>query len=537
MTLHRRLFLAGLGTMTVAGPAMIRLAHGETNHRLTVLHMNDLHSRHEPVDARFLTCSAVAQPAKPDCFGGSARLVAALLAERAAAEAAGRTVLLVDAGDQFQGSLFYTAWHGEVELAVMHVLGTEAMAVGNHEFDNGPQTLARFIKGARFPILSANIDAASEPALAGLIRPSVLLHKGGLHIGVVGLTTQQTMIGSSPGPNVHFNDPGPALAAQAALLRAQGATLVIALSHLGWDDDRALAGNIPGVDVFVGGHSHTLLSDSEKGAEGPAHEVRAGTAGRAVVVQAACYGRYFGRLDLDIDSGGTVLAYGGDTRRVTLDMPEHPEVARIIASYAVQLDGVRQRVVGHAPAALDNATCRVAECALGSFTADAMLASVHGAEIAITNGGGLRVGLPEGDITVGDVMAMLPFGNTVATMQLKGADVAAALANGFSRAGAGAFPQIAGLRATWKPLAEPSARLGSIAVRQPDGGYAMLDPERVYRVVTNNFMRGGGDGYTMFKQNAIDPYDAGPPLDEMIAAAIAAASPFSPLTDGRIGIE
>ncbi len=530
MDMHRRLFLGALATLPMT-PLASRPAHASVAHRLTILHMNDFHSRHEAVDGRSLTCKP---GARPDCFGGAARLASALFAERAAAEAAGRTVLLLDAGDQFQGSLFYTAWHGKVEMDVMRVLGTEAMTVGNHEFDNGPAVLAEFVRSAPFPVLSANIDADGEPALAGLLKPSMRLTKAGLEIGIIGVTTLQTATTSSPGPNIQFGEPDEALRREAATLRAQGAKLVIALSHLGAGEDQHLAGRIEGVDVFVGGHSHTLLSDSEPGAVGPAHQAFTGPAGTAVVVQAACYGRYFGRLDLDIDEGGAVLAYGGDTRHIGLDLPEHPQVAAIVASYASQLDAVRRRVVGHAAKATDIDTCKLAECALGSFIADAMLGATHGADLALINGGGMRTGLPAGDLTLGDVLSVLPFGNTLATLKLSGVDLRQALANGVSRAGQGGFPQVAGLRFTWTPLALPQDRLRQVEIREPDGSFAPLDPTRIYAVVTNNFMRTGGDGYVVMRDNAIDPYDTGPGVDQVVADAIGAAPAFAPITDGRI---
>ncbi len=522
MTLSRRLFLGALGTLPLT-----RLAEGAEAHRLTILHMNDFHARHEPVDARALACA----PDRPACFGGAAHLASAIAAERGAAQADGRQVLLVDAGDQFQGSLFYSAWKGEVELAVMHALGTEAMAVGNHEFDHGPANLARFVRAARFPVLSANTDAESDPDLRGLLRPHAMIDKAGLRIGLVGLTTQQTAIGSSPGPLVRFTEPAEALTRSAAALRAAGARLVIALSHLGLDIDMTLAGRVPGVDVVVGGHTHTLLSDSEPGAAGPAHMAVGGPAGRAVVVQAAAYGRYLGRLDIDLAEDGTVLAYGGDCRHVSLALPEEPRVAAIVAHYAAQLEGVRRRVVGRAEAPVGNTTCRIGECALGSFIADAMLASVRGADIALMNAGGIRTGLPGGELTLGDVLTMLPFGNAVATLQLSGTDLQAAIANGLARMGAGAFPQVAGLRITWNPLAPAESRLLALEVGGA-GGYAPIDPARLYRVVTNNFLRSGGDGYAVLRDRAIAPYDAGPGLDETVAAAIA-ASPFAPRTSGR----
>jgi 5'-nucleotidase/UDP-sugar diphosphatase len=507
---------------------MARLAAGATAHRLTIIHMNDFHSRHEAVDGSALSCKP---GGKPDCFGGAARLASAIAAERGAAEAAGRVVLQVDAGDQFQGSLFYTAWHGEAELAVMHLLGTEVMTAGNHEFDNGPENLARFVRGAKFPVLSANTDATGEPALAGLLKPHVMVQKGALKIGIVGLTTRETATGSSPGPNVRFNPPGVALAKSAAALRADGAQVVVALSHLGVDEDRALAGHIGGVDVFVGGHSHTLLSDGESGALGPAHGAFDGPAGRAVVVQAGCFGRYLGRLDIDLDENFKIVAYGGDTRHIGFDLPEEPRVAAVVAGYAAQLDLVRRRKVGQAPAPVTNDGCRVGECGLGNFVAEALLATVHGADLAIVNAGSLRTGLPGGDITIGDVLTMLPFSNTVATLKLRGADLLAALANGVSRAGGGGFPQIAGAKLVWN---KDSKTLVSVALRQTDGSFAPLEPDRVYLVVTNNFIRAGGDGYVAFRDRAIEPYDAGPLLNDAVVDAITAAGVLRPVTDGRI---
>ncbi len=523
MSLSRR---ALLGTLAVL--PMTRLAHGAAVHRLTLLHMNDFHSRHEPVDGAALGCVA----GKPGCFGGSPHLATALAQARAAAAADRRAVMLLDAGDQFQGSLFYTAWHGEVELAVMHALGTEAMAVGNHEFDNGPATLAGFVRGARFPVLSANVDASDDPDLRGLLRPYAIIEKDGLRIGVVGLTTPEALVGSSPGPHVRIGDPAAALAAAAAAARADGARFVIALSHLGVGADRTLAGQVAGVDVIVGGHSHTLLSDSEPGAAGPAHAAISGPAGRSLVLQAGCFGRYLGRLDLDIGADGALLAFAGDVRHVGLDLPEDPAVAAIVASYSARLGAVRRQVVGHAETALPTDGCRTGECALGDIVAEAMLGSTHGADVALMNAGGIRTGLPAGDVTLGDVMTALPFGNTVATLTLTGADLRAALENGISRTGKGGFPQVAGIRLAYNP-----GRLGAVELRRPDGTYAPLDPARRYLVVTNDFVRNGGDGYGVMKSAAIDPYDAGPGLDVVVSRALNAASPLRARTDGRIRAE
>ena len=523
MNVSRRLVLGALGALP-----MSRLAQGEVAHRLTIVHLNDFHSRHEPVDARSLGCTATG----PACYGGSPRLATAIAAVRAAARAQGRDPILLDSGDQFQGSLFFTALHGAVELAVMHQLGAEAMAVGNHEFDRGPATLAAFIRQARFPVLSANIDASADPDLAGLIQPWAMFDRAGLRIGVVGATIEDTVNLSSPGPAVRFLDAGAAVARAAAEARAAGAQLVLVLSHLGIERDRQLAGTVPGAPVWLGGHSHTLLSNAEPGALLPHPVVQHGPAGPALIVQAACFGRYLGRLDLDLAPDGTVLAWGGDCLHIGLDTAEDPAVAAIVAGYAAPLQAMRARVVGTLAAPVDFVECRVEECALGDLVAETMLAGAHGAEVALVNAGGLRTGLRAGDVTFGDVLAVMPFGNTLATLTLSGADLRAALEHGVAQLGRGGFPQVAGVRLTFDPMRPEGDRITSVLVRGPGGAFAPLDPARPYRVATNDFVRKGGDGYDVLRDRGHDVYDTGPIVADLFADAFKAAE--IPAVDGRL---
>ena len=492
--LTRRLLLGTLGALPLT-----RLSHAQAAHRITVLHINDFHSRHEPVDARALTCAA-----GEACFGGSARLATAIQQERAAAEAEGRAVLLLDAGDQFQGSLFFTAHRGMAELAVQHAIGVDAMTVGNHEFDAGPAVLGRYIDAARFPVLAANVDAGAEPTLVGRIRRSALFERAGLRIGVVGVTTPEALTTSSPGPRVLITDPVADLRTEAAALRQAGATLVIGLTHVGVPADLGLAG----VPVIVGGHSHTLLSNTERGALGPAPTV---SPGGSLIVQAGAYGRYVGRLDLDVGADGAILAYAGACRHVGLDTPEDPAVAALVAQFAAPLQSVRAMQIGTLPEPLDITLCRLGPCAFGTLVAEAMLRAAHGADLAIMNAGGLRTGLRAGPITLGDVLDAQPFANTLATLDLSGADVLRALEHGLSQTGRGGYAHLAGVQ-----------------VRQTDGqlratfadGSPIL-PDRTYRVATNNFLLAGGDGYTMLRDGARNAYAAGPGIAEITADAIA----------------
>lgn len=502
MYLSRRALLGAVGTLPLA--RLARATELTPAHRLTILHYNDFHSRHESVNVRALSCSA-----GDGCFGGSARLASAIRAQRAAAQADGRTVLLLDGGDQFQGSLFFTKYRGMAELAVQHAVGTDAMGVGNHEFDQGPAVLAAYAEAARFPLVSSNVDASAEPALAGRLRPWTILERGGLKIGLVGLTTLETPTGSSPGPNVKFQPPGPALERAIAGARTDGAAMIVLLSHMGVLFDRAL--DVPGPAVVIGGHSHTLLSNTEPGALAP--DAQPGANG-ALVTQSGAYGRYLGRLDLDLGADGSVLAHGGDCVHVGLDLPEDPEVAAIVARFAAPLDAFRHEIVATLPEPLDLSTCRFTQCALGRAIAESMLATAHGGQIAIMNAGGIRTGLPAGPVSRGQILEALPFGNTVATVTLTGADLEAALRHGLGQLGRGAFPQWVGLRLTGFGF--------EVATPQ---GWAPLEAATRYLVVTNNFIRNGGDGYTVIRDRGIDPYDSGPGLDDAFVTALASGNP------------
>ncbi|MBP0495374.1 bifunctional metallophosphatase/5'-nucleotidase [Pararoseomonas indoligenes] len=528
--LSRRTLLRAAAALPWAAPLAapaLRRALAADGARIALIHLNDFHSKHEGVADGGATC----REGLP-CAGTSPRLAGAIREARAAAFAEGRAPFLLDAGDQFMGSLFYTHHRGLAEAAVQRAVGTMAMALGNHEFDNGPETLARYAAAVPFPLLSANLDARAEPLLRDRITASTILESNGARIGVIGLTTTETATSSSPGPTLVFTDPIEAAARAADGLRRQGIGTVVVLSHLGLPADRRLAAEVPGIDAIVGGHSHLLLANGLPGAVGPYPTVIGGRDRDVRITQVACHGRYLGRLDLDLAGDGRVAADAGTVRPIGPEVAPDAEVQAVVAEYAKPLGELRLRPVGLAEASFPNETCRDGECALGNLVAEAALARSPGAEIAIVNGGGLRAGLPAGTLTYGDVLAVLPFGNTLATLTIRGGALRAALENGLSRlpGPAGRFPHLAGLRVTFDPAAPPGQRLRE--ARTADGP---LDPDRAYRVVTINFMRGGGDGYAVLRNEALEAYDDGPALEEVVADYLQARGRVAPVLDGRIG--
>lgn len=503
----------------------------------TLLHTNDFHSRIAPVTRSGGAC-APADDAEGKCFGGSARLATALAELRTRAPG---PVLLVDAGDQFQGSLFFTEYAGLAEAEMMAALGYDAMAVGNHEFNLGPVALGAFARAAPFPLLSANLDLSDDPALAAVIAPWTVVEVAGARVGLVGLTPPDTAELSSPGDTVRFRDPEPALREALAALEAEGVGKVILLSHLGLPADRRLAAEVAGVDVIVGGHSHSLLSNTAADAEGPYPIWVEGPEGhRTAVVQAGGFGRWIGRLELTFDAEGRLAGAEGDTVPIDAGFAPDPVLAARIAELAAPLEALRDEVVAEvsAPVDGDRAACRTGECEMGVLVAEAMLDRVRaqGVQVAIQNGGGLRAGFEAGPVSMGDVLTVLPFQNALATFRLRGADLRAALEHGVAAVeeGAGRFPQVAGLRFVWDPEAAPGARIVEVEVAEGDG-WATLEPEADYGVVSNDFLRRGGDGYAMLRDAAMDAYDFGPGLDEVVRDWLAARSPYAPGTDGRIG--
>lgn len=504
---------------------------------LTILHVNDFHSRIEPISRFDNTCSA-AEDAEGKCFGGVARLKTALEERRAAL--ANTPVLTLDAGDQFQGSLFYSTYKGAAEAEFMAQMGFDAMAVGNHEFDDGPEALAAFIDAVPFPVLSTNTDVATEPLLADRVLPHVVLERGGERIAIVSALATNTVETSSPGPNVTFGDEIAALQAAVDDLTAQGIRHIIALTHVGLPRDLEIAASVRGIDAVIGGHSHSLLSNTAERADGPYPMMVANPDGVMVPVATAyAYGKYLGELTLRFDADGTVVEASGEPILVDATFAPDPAFAERVAALAGPIEDLKRTVVGETVEPIDGTrdNCRARECSMGTLVATAMLERVRGlgAQVAIQNGGGLRASIEAGPVTKGDVLTVLPFQNTLATFDLTGADIVEALENGVSQVseGAGRFPQVAGLRFVWNPAAEAGSRVVRAEVETADG-WAPLAPEAVYGVVTNNFMRRGGDGYAVFRDRGMNAYDFGPNLEDVVAEYLTANSPYAPSLPGLI---
>ncbi len=520
-----KLILIGITILLCLGVGLPWGHPAEKPLELTILHTNDVHAHYVP----FSTGSA-------ETVGGAARIASLVDAVRSET----KHVVLLDAGDQFQGSLYFHVGGAEAVAKVMDAVGYDGMVIGNHEFDRGPQELARLVELAKFPVLSANLEALNEPSLAGKILPFDVFLVDGETVAVFGLTTETTSTASSPGPNVAFSPAERAAASVVEHIERQGINKIIALTHLGYGRDLDLAKSVPGIDIIVGGHSHTTLGPSD-GAAGPYPTIVESSAGEpVVVVTAEEWGRVLGRIDVTFDARGVVLAAKGQIIPVGDSVPEDPKVAAILAPYENDIALLMETAVGTTAADLDGerTAVRSRETNLGDLVCDAMLwkTAALGTQVAIQNGGGIRASVPAGEVTMGDVLQVLPFGNEISVLTVTGANLRAALENGVSQVAdaGGRFPQIAGARFTFDPDAAAGSRVKVVEVwDQAAQAYTTASADKTYRIATNTYLADGGDGYAAFG-GGTNRYDTGWLLSDALAEYLTAKSTVSPQVEGRI---
>jgi len=497
---------------------------------LTILHTNDFHARFRPISKYDNNCSAE-NNAEGKCFGGSARLITAIEDARARHE----NTILLDGGDQFQGTLFYNLYKGKVAAEMMNKLGYDGMTVGNHEFDDGPETLRAFMDAVNFPVLMANANVDMEPELKGRLQKSTVIERSGHKIGLIGLVTEDVVDISSPGDNIIFTDAITAVQAEVDSLTAAGVGIIIVMSHSSYEIDKEIAANTTGIDVIVGGHDNAYLSNVSDRAKGPYPTVVNGTQ----IVQAYAYGKYLGELSVVFDDEGEIMSASGEPITIDGSVSEDSQIVARLDELEKPITDLKETLVGNVSTSLngDRAVCRIQECDMGNMITDAMRAAgmEKGYSIALANSGGIRASLDAGQVTLGEIMTILPFQNTMSTFKVTGKQLLAAIENGVSQVedGSGRFPQVSGMRFSFDASKPANERVTSIEIEESNGTFSALNLYGTYGMVSNNFIRAGGDGYKMFR-SATDIYDFGPDLADVVVDYIKANPGYSGFTNNRI---
>ncbi|XP_023060990.1 5'-nucleotidase [Piliocolobus tephrosceles] len=536
-------------TLLLAVGALLWSAAGAWE--LTILHTNDVHSRLEQTSEDSSKCVNASR-----CMGGVARLFTKVQQIRRAEP----NVLLLDAGDQYQGTIWFTVYKGAEVAHFMNALRYDAMALGNHEFDNGVEGLIEpLLKEAKFPILSANIKAKGPLAsqISGLYLPYKVLPVGDEVVGIVGYTSKETPFLSNPGTNLVFEDEITALQPEVDKLKTLNVNKIIALGHSGFETDKLIAQKVRGVDVVVGGHSNTFLYTGNP----PSKEVPAGKYpfivtsddGRKVpVVQAYAFGKYLGYLKIEFDERGNVISSHGNPILLNSSIPEDPSIKADINKWRIKLDNYSTQELGKTIVYLDGSSqsCRFRECNMGNLICDAMINNNlrHADEMfwnhvsmCILNGGGIRSPIDErnnGTITWENLAAVLPFGGTFDLVQLKGSTLKKAFEHSVHRYGqsTGEFLQVGGIHVVYDLSRKPGDRVVKLDVlctkcRVPS--YDPLKMDEIYKVILPNFLANGGDGFQMIKDELLR-HDSGDQDINVVSTYISKMKVIYPAVEGRI---
>ena len=469
---------------------------------LTLYHTNDLHGRTDAYPALITTL----KEAKATYGDG----------------------LLLEAGDIFSGTLYFNEFQGQDALTFMNAMGYDAFVPGNHEFDlgspeGGHQALAAFFAEADFPILGANLDFSAAPEFAerlgesisaspqaGYLYDGMIVEQDGEQIGIFGLSTQDSETISSPG-EVTISDYREAAEAMVAAFEAQGVNKIIALTHLGYDSDPGvgndllLAQQVKGIDIIIGGHSHTRVTPPTLVSHTAAGDAKAPTA----IGQAGEYGEHLGVMQVTFDAEGVVQTVSGELLATAERTPDEAALAQL-APFTEAIETLRDQQVG-AKAILelpnprhgqsDAMSVRANETALGNLIADGQLYAAQRVApdtiMAFQNSGGIRETLPQGDVTVGELIAVQPFGNRLTLLEVTGAELLEtfeiALANAPEENGG--FLQVsAGTELVFDSRQPVGERVVSLRVNR-EGAMQGIDPDKTYTVATNNFTAAGGDSH------------------------------------------
>ncbi|WP_395452696.1 bifunctional metallophosphatase/5'-nucleotidase [Azospirillum melinis] len=472
---------------------------------LTFLHVNDVYEI-APVKGQ----------------GGFGPLMTLLKRERAAAPDAITTV----GGDFLSPSLLSGTTRGEQMIALFNAIGVDAVTFGNHEFDFGPDLLKQRMAESKFPWVGTNVRSADGSAFASTV-PSWTRTIDGITVGFLGLITPDTARLSSAGPSLDFPPVLETAAATVKELRAKGASVVVALTHLTIEEDRELASKVKGIDLILGGHDHDPISFYE---------------GSTLILKAGHDAQYLGVVKLAVETkdagkGPATTTVPTEWRFVTTaGVAPDPEVETVVEGYTKRLDSDLAAVIGTTTTDLDSRkdVVRSREASMGNLIADALRDTLK-ADVAITNGGGIRADAlhPAGSkLTRKDIFAELPFGNVGVLVEMSGQDLISTLEHGVSKVEekAGRFPQVSGLTMTYDPKAPAGRRVTSIMV-----GGKPVDPQATYRVATNDYMLKGGDGYAAFPRSKVIVDASGAVLlATIVMNYVEAKKTVAPAVDGRI---
>ncbi|MDR0548567.1 MAG: bifunctional metallophosphatase/5'-nucleotidase [Deltaproteobacteria bacterium] len=484
------------------------------NFYLTILHTNDVHAHYGGFTADGKICYASICRGG---YGGSLRL------KRAIDSIKGHDpdALLVDAGDQFMGSLFWSLYKEKAATTVMNAIGYQFFVPGNNDFIGGLSSFQGLIEGLKAKVISSNFQIKDNKISLNNLFPYIVIEINNRKVGLIGLTLPDSdefraFLDEIDDQPFELVDEVETLQNLVQKLTNEGVDVIVAITHLGLERDIKLAEAVKGVDIIVGGHTHQVLGKILPNSAGPYPiVVDSPNSEPVLVVTAGSRGLYLGRLTVNFDAKGRATSWSGET--LSLDAktlsrikapPEDENLKKYLDQLSVPIKSLSQETIGQIVSAgrervldVNPRACRLRECRSGDALTSALLASSPGAQIALVNGGTVRNSLPVGPVSKADVLSAFPFDDYVCRAKISGEELIRVLERSVAELGigtSGRFFQVAGLRVTY--AGRPGEwRVNGIQIQDGDS-FRPLDLAAKYELVSLDFLANGGDGYKSLKK-------------------------------------
>lgn len=508
---------------------------------LTIAHTNDVHARisQAEVTGGYSGCDDPASEFDASthsawftgCHGGAARRKTMVDQLRSTTE----NFLLLDAGDEFQGTLWYNIYKSEATAYVMNALQYDAIALGNHEFDDGEEELNKYLDylDPTTPVLVANMIADQNSAVLGKYNRSVVKTlTTGEQVGIIGYVIEDSPALSNPGQYLTFTEEIAAIQAEVDILTAAGVNIIIGVGHVGWATDMDIAASVDGIDVVIGGHTDTFCYTGDPLEQSPyaypttpdepyPTEVD-GIAGKVCVAQAYTYGTWLGKMDVEFDSNGNVVSCGGNPIFLSGEtVVQDPAMLNWTLANWEAIEESYNTIEGksRAFASGQKPVLRRGESALMDYYTDALV-DVHASyansialtksRIAMCNAGGMRADMPSGDVSLGDIMLMMPFGNDITVLtSVPGSVIVDVLEHGVSKweETDGRFIHFSGVRYSFDPdqpvghrITEASILCSTCEELVEQDLLSEESQTETWDIITLIYLVKGGDGYDMLPQ-------------------------------------
>ncbi len=459
--------------------------------KLDLLHTNDLHAHFLPFKSDGSSCTY------NTCRGGWAKIKSFIDKERKN----NPNLILLDAGDRFSGTVFYTLRKSQDMPLLLNEMKYDAMCLGNHDFDDGLPELEKFQKKINAPILNSNIIFPQKSDLSKSILPAIVLHKMGRQIGIISALTPTTKTTSSNAKEIELTEPIETIQPLIQKLKKQNVDIIILLNHIGIDKDIELAQQLSDVDIIVSAHTHTLLSNNpnEKDAKGGYPVVIKNKDNKNVlIVSAGIGGHHVGKLSVEFDEKGEILAYQGDTIPMDNSITPDSQMLKILETIQSEIDTIlNQKIFSTTqkiPLTHDGLFCSES-CYIGEVLTDSLLKAAQKIEpktdFAFLNSGGIRAGFQQGDITFKNIAQTYPFDSKAVIVKIKGKDIISYLNHGLKEYvtddRTNPFIQTGGLGYLFSGTNK--------LVKKIDIPNKTLEDEKEYLVVMPSFLAKGGDGF------------------------------------------